>query len=162
VEDRTRTVRDAFADEKDKLLPLPAHPFPGHERVVVEVGKTLYPRFDLNDYSLPHDRTQRTLVVLADLETVRIVEGNDIVSKHARSWDLAKAAPSSKVFLRIVAEQGVNLGSTTARLLQLLDAVGPKRSIGASPPGELNTQSHRVAPVRVDPRGPQARRPLGL
>jgi transposase len=154
VEDRTRTVRDAFADEKDKLLPLPAHPFPAHERVVVEVGKTPYARFDLNDYSLPHDRTQRTLVVLADLETVRIVDGNDIVAKHVRSWDrgqqieqaehverlveekkrarhhrgldrLAKAAPSSKAFLRIVAEQGVNLGSTTARLLQLLDAVGP-------------------------------------
>jgi hypothetical protein len=103
---------------------------------------------------VPHDRTQRTLVVLADLDTVRIADGNDIVATHARSWDraqqienaahlerlveekrrarhhrgldrLAKAAPSSQAFLRIVAEQGHNLGSTTSRLLQLLDAVGP-------------------------------------
>lgn len=154
VEDRSRTVSDAFADEKDKLLPVPAEPFPAHERVEVEIGKTPYARFDLNDYSVPHDRTERTLVVLANLDTVRIADGNDIVATHARSWDraqqvenavhlerlveekkrarhhrgldrLAKAAPSSKAFLRTVAEQGQNLGSTTARLLQLLDAVGP-------------------------------------
>src|SRR5439155_668060 len=78
VEDRSRTVRDAFADERDKLLPVPEQPFPAHERVEVEVGKTPYARFDLNDYSVPHDRTQRTLVVLADLDTVRIADGTDV------------------------------------------------------------------------------------
>jgi transposase len=66
VEDRARTVRDVFADERDKLLPLPAEPFPAHDRVEVEIGKTPYARFDLNDYSVPHDRTRRTLTVLAD------------------------------------------------------------------------------------------------
>ena len=44
-EDRVRTVRDAFADERDKLLPLPDEPFPVHERLDVEVGKTPYARF---------------------------------------------------------------------------------------------------------------------
>ena len=34
--------------------------FPAHERVEVEIGKTPYARFDLNDYSVPHDRTRRT------------------------------------------------------------------------------------------------------
>lgn len=154
VEDRTRTVRDAFEDERGKLLPVPDQPFPAHERVEVEVGKTPYARFDLNDYTVPHDRTHRTLVVLADLDTVRITDGNDVIATHARSWDrgqqieqaahverlveekkraryhrgldrLAKAVPSSQAFLRAVAEQGHNLGSTTARLLQLLDTVGP-------------------------------------
>jgi transposase len=154
VEDRSRTVRDAFADEHDKLLRAPDQPFPVHERLEVEVGKTPYARFDLNDYSVPHDRTLRTLVVLADLDIVRIADGNNVVATHARSWDrgqqiedaahldrlvqqkkrardhrgldrLAKAAPSSQAFLRIVAEQGHNLGSTTSRLLQLLDAGGP-------------------------------------
>jgi transposase len=154
VEDRSRSVREAFSDEQNKLLAVPANPFPAHERVEVEVGKTPYARFDLNDYSVPHERTHRTLVVLADLDTVRIADGNDIVATHVRSWDrgqqiedaahlarltaekkrarqhrgldrLARAAPSSQAFLRIVTEQGANLGSTTARLLQLLDAVGP-------------------------------------
>ena len=153
VEDRERTVRQAFDDERGVLLPLPSEPFPAHERVEVEVGKTPYVRFDLNDYSVPHDRTQRTLVVFADLETVRIAEGNDVVATHGRSWDrgqqleqrahlerladekrrarehrgldrLARAARSSQAFLQIVAERGDNVGSTTARLLQILDTAG--------------------------------------
>lgn len=153
VEDRSRTVRDAFADERDKLLPLPQEPFPAHERLEVEVGKTPYARFDLNDYSVPHDRTRRTLTVLADTETVRLVDGNDVVATHVRSWDrgqqlevpehlerlaaekkrarqhrgldrLAKAAPSSQAFLHCLAQRGENLGSNTSRLLQLLDVFG--------------------------------------
>jgi hypothetical protein len=153
VEDRDRTVRQAFEDERSVLLPFPFEPFPAHERVEVEVGKTPYVRFDLNDYSIPHDRTQRTLVVLADLETVRVADGNDVVATHPRSWDrgqqleqrdhlerladekrsarehrgldrLARAARSSQAFLRIVAERGDNVGSTTARLLQILDTAG--------------------------------------
>lgn len=153
VEDRTRTVRDAFEEEHGALLPLPEQPFPAHERLEVEIGKTPYARFDLNDYSVPHDRTERTLVVFADLETVRIAEGDEVVATHPRCWDraqqiespehieglvqhkrrarthrgldrLAKAAPSSPAFLRVVAERGGNIGSTTARLLQLLDAAG--------------------------------------
>jgi transposase len=153
VEDRSRTVRDAFADERDKLLPLPDEPFPAHERLQVEIGKTPYARFDLNDYSIPHDRVQRTLTVLADLDTVRITENNEVVASHLRSWDrgaqvevaghierlvaekkrarrhrgldrLAKAAPSSQGFLSCLAQRKQNIGSNTSRLLQLLDAVG--------------------------------------
>jgi hypothetical protein len=153
VDDRARTVRQAFDDERGVLLPPPSEPFPAHERLEVEVGKTPYVRFDLNDYSVPHDRTQRTLVVFADLETVRIAEGNDVIASHARCWDrgqqleqrdhlerladeksrarehrgldrLARAARSSQAFLRIVAERGDNVGSTTARLLQILNTAG--------------------------------------
>lgn len=153
VEDRSRTVRRAFDDERGVLLPLPAEPFPAHERLEVEVGKTPYVRFDLNDYSIPHDRTQRTLVVYADLDEVRIADGNDVIATHIRCWDraqqieqpehlqrlvdekrrarehrgldrLARAARSSQSFLRIIAERGGNVGNTTARLLVILDAVG--------------------------------------
>lgn len=153
VEDRARTVRQAFDDERGVLLPLPAEPFPAHDRLEVEVGKTPYVRFDLNDYSIPHDRTRRTLVVFADLDEVRVVDGNDVIATHARCWDrgqqlehadhlqrlveekrrarehrgldrLSRAARSSQAFLRVVAERGDNVGSTTARLLQILDAAG--------------------------------------
>src|SRR4029078_13702440 len=82
VEDKTRTVLDVLQEERDKLLALPDTPFPVHERVEVEIGKTPYARFDLNDYSVPHDRTRRTLVVWADLDTVRIADGNDVVATH--------------------------------------------------------------------------------
>lgn len=153
-EDKTRSVRDAFEEEKGRLLPLPDEPFPTHERVEVEVGKTPYARFDLNDYSVPHDRVRRPLVVLADETQVRLADGPEIVAVHPRSWDrdqqiedaahvarlvadkararehrgldrLARAAPSSTAFLKLVAQRGGNLGHTTARLLHLLAQAGP-------------------------------------
>lgn len=153
VDDRSRTVREAFADERDLLRALPDEPFPAHERVEVEVGKTPYARFDLNDYSVPHDRVRRTLVVFADDAHVRFVDGREVVATHARSWGrgeqierpehlqrlvdekrrarahrgldrLARAARSSQAFLRVVAERGGNVGLTSARLLLLLDGVG--------------------------------------
>jgi hypothetical protein len=153
IEDRSRTVRQAFDDDHDRLRPLPDDRFPAHERLEVEVGKTPYVRFDLNDYSIPHDRIQRTLVVFADLDELRIVDGNAVVATHVRCWDrgqqielaehlerlvkekrqareqraldrLARAARSSTAFLRIIAERHQNIGNATQRLIQILDAVG--------------------------------------
>jgi hypothetical protein len=43
-------VREAFAEETPRLLPLPDNPYPLLERVGVKAGKTPYVRFDLNDY----------------------------------------------------------------------------------------------------------------
>jgi hypothetical protein len=99
------------------------------------------------------DQLMDSIIVFADLDEVRIMDGNSVVAIHARCWDrgqqlevaehierlveqkrrarehrgldrLARACRSSQAFLRIVAERGGNVGNTTARLLQLLDAVG--------------------------------------
>jgi hypothetical protein len=93
-EDRARTVRELFTEERDKLLALPDNPYPTEERVVVDVGKTPYVRFDRNDYSIPHTHTRRSLVVLATLTTVRVVDpdakpdaDDAVLCSHARSWD---------------------------------------------------------------------------
>lgn len=152
-EDRTRSVAEVFQDEKRSLLTLPDDAFPCGERVEVHVGKTPYVRFDLNDYSVPSEHVQRTLVVVSDLETLQVVAGQEVLATHARSWSrgeqiedarhieglaahkaqarrhrgmdrLAKAAPSSREFLRRAAERGANLGSITARLCALLDVTG--------------------------------------
>lgn len=53
-QDKTLTVREAFAKEQPRLLALPANPYVTHERKEVQVAKTPYVRFDLNDYSVPH------------------------------------------------------------------------------------------------------------
>jgi transposase len=88
-EDRGRTVREVFAEERGKLLALPDNPYPTEERVVVLVGKTPYVRFDKNDYSIPHTHVRRSLVVLATPTTVRVLDpGTEaVLSSHARSWD---------------------------------------------------------------------------
>jgi len=151
--DRRRKVSEVFQDERDRLLPLPADPFPAEERVVVHAGKTPYVRFDLNDYSIPHDRVRRSLTVLATDRSLRIVDGNDLIASHARCWGKGKqiedashiqalataktqareargmdrlhhACPSCKAFFRLVAERGGNLGATTIGLTRLLDSFG--------------------------------------
>jgi transposase len=147
-----RTIADVFAEEMPRLLPAPDTDFPDEELREVEVGKTPYVRFDLNDYSVPHDRNRRTLVVRASLDTVRVFDGLELIATHARTWDrgaeveqqvhvaelaeekknarrhrgmrrLYAAVPSAEAMLALAAERGSNLGSITSRLLVMLDAV---------------------------------------
>jgi transposase len=151
-EDSARTVRDVFVEEKTKLLALPNNAFATEERTEVDVGKTPYVRFDLNDYSVPHDRVRRTLVVVASLDTVRVLDATHVIATHPRSWSrgdevednshvqdlvvakslarrqrglqrLSRAVPSAEPLLARAAERGANLGNITSRLLRLLDAV---------------------------------------
>jgi ribosomal protein S27E len=75
TEDRRRSVRDVFAEERSLLLPLPDDVFPAEDRVEVEVGKTPCVRFDLNDYSVPHTYVRRSLVVVASASEVRVLDG---------------------------------------------------------------------------------------
>ncbi len=147
-EDRAQTVREVFAGEKSLLLKLPDNPFPVDETVPVHIGKTPYARFDLNDYSVPYGFVKRTLNVVASLDTVRIIDGSNVIATHVRSWDrgqqvedpshiqelqdqkqaarehrgmdlLHHAAPSSGALLREIAQRGGNLGSVTSTLLRL-------------------------------------------
>ena len=146
-------VREAFAAERAKLLALPAHDYPLGERDAVAVGKTPYVRFDLNDYSVPHEHVRRNLSVLADESCVRIFDGATELACHARSWDrgaqiedachvqalatrkrnarahracdqLAQAAPASAVLLQRAAERGHSLSSIATALLHLLERYG--------------------------------------
>jgi hypothetical protein len=175
-EDASRTVADAFAEEQPRLLPLPADPFPADERVDVDVGKTPYVRFDLNDYSVPHDHVRRTLVVVASPETVRILDGLSVVATHPRSWDrgqqvenpahvqalverkararvsrgvdrLARAVPSATALLARAAERGANLGNITSRLLAVLDAV-PAAELEAAVAAAVAQDAPSVGAVR--------------
>jgi len=152
-EDGTLSVRQAFEAEREKLLSLPAHEFALGERLAVTVDKTPYIRFDLNDYSVPHTHVRRTLAVLADEHTVRILDGVAELARHARCWDrgqqieepahvqrlvehkraarahrgcerLAQAAPAAAPLLERAAARCENLGSITAALLRMLERYG--------------------------------------
>jgi hypothetical protein len=54
--------------------------------VAVRARKTPYIRFDLNDYSIPHQQVQKTLSVNADLDSVRILDGDERIAEHPRSF----------------------------------------------------------------------------
>jgi len=148
-----RTVAEAFAEEQPRLLPPALHPFATDRIEPVHSNKTIYVRFDLNDYSIPHTKVQRLLTVLADPNEVRIVDGAQVLVCHRRSYDkgaqiedaahvqalvehkraarrhrgtdhLAKVAPESQTLLLRAAERGDNLGTITAALLRLLERYG--------------------------------------
>jgi hypothetical protein len=154
-EDSALTVGEALAKERERLLPLPDPPYPTEERVEVCVGKTPYVRFDLNDYSVPHTLVGKTLVVFADEQRVRVLDGDRTVAEHPRSYDrrrqiedprhiaqlvqekrharqhqgadrLAHAVPESRDLLAGMAQRGLPLGRAVTALLRLLDTFGPQ------------------------------------
>jgi len=86
-ENKDLSVREAFLQEQPGLLALPDNPFDSRERVQVIARKTPYIRFDLNDYSIPHQQVQKPLTVTADLAQVRILDGADVIAEHDRSFD---------------------------------------------------------------------------
>lgn len=152
-EDDSLSVREAFTEELAKLLALPENPFPTDDREEVIARKTPYVRFDRNDYSIPHDRVGRTLVVMASLDRVRVLDGNDVIADHARSFSsgeqiehtahidglvqakrrgrehrgldrLAREVSNAPALLEVVARRGGNLGNVTSHLLKYVGLYG--------------------------------------
>jgi transposase len=152
-EDTAQRVREAFAAEQPKLLPIPDNPYPTDERVETIARKTPYIRFDRNDYSIPHNHVGRTVVVTASLDRVKVLSGSDIIADHARSFDagqqiedqahvaglvaqkrharehrgldrLARQVSNASDLLELVGRRGGNLGNVTARLLVYVDQYG--------------------------------------
>ena len=152
-EDKTKSVHDAFQAEQPRLVACPDNPFPVDETQSVHIGKTPYARFDMNDYSVPHEQVRKTLTIQATLDTVTLVDGTTVLAKHPRSYDKAKqiecaehieqlierkkgarlhrgqsrlthAIDCARDFLDAAATRGYSLGSTTSNLLSLLDDYG--------------------------------------
>lgn len=151
--DNTRTVADAWSEERERLLSLPEHPFdPCHVQPIAS-GKTPYVRFDRNDYSIPHTLVRKPLTLVATDSLVRILDGDQEVARHQRCWDLRRQVedqrhlaalahdkrkarehrgrnrlisecPNAYAFLNQIALHGGHLGGTTSRLLRLLDSHG--------------------------------------
>jgi len=147
---RERTVADCLAEERERLLPLPDPP-PSTDLVVpVSIDKTAFARLDTNLYSVPPRFSEETLTLVADDQTVRFLDGADEVARHPRSFGrrqlielpehreeilrqkaaaregkgqdrLRAAIPGIDALFARWVDAGRNVGSLTARTLQLLD-----------------------------------------
>ncbi len=151
--DDARTVAQVFEEEKPRLLPLPAHPFACDSVRTVYADKTLWVRFDLNDYSVPPQALGRALTLVASPTRVRLLDGSAEIASHRRSYDrheqiedpahrqalleqrrkalgstasgrLAALVPESQAFLQAAFERGESAARLTAQLLRLLDDYG--------------------------------------
>ena len=149
-----QTVEQVFAEEQPRLLPPPLHPFSTDRIETVRSHKTIYVRFDLNDYSIPPEAVGRPLTLAASDTLVRILDGATEIARHQRTYDrhqpvldpahkeallklkrkafhatpagrLEQAVPESQTLLDLAFTQGESAGRQTAQLLKLLDQHGP-------------------------------------
>jgi transposase len=152
--DDGRTVEQVFAEEQPRLLTPPLHSFSTDRIEAVCSRKTIYVRFDLNDYSIPPEAVGRPLTLAASDITIRILDGVSEIARHARTYDrrqlildpahseallkikrkafhatpagrLEQVVPESKTLLDLAFAQGESAGSQTAQLLRLLEEYGP-------------------------------------
>lgn len=115
------TVAEAFEKEKERLMPLPRE-MPRTELVLpVAVDKTASVRFGTNKYSVPPEYAGGTLVLSANDERVRLVDGDREVASHARSWGRMQRIDDPE-HRRVLVEQRPRAIAMTVRD-QLLDAV---------------------------------------
>ena len=174
-EDQSRTVAEAFAEEAKHLLSLPAHPFETDLVLAMRAGKSLYLRFDLNDYSIPPDCVGRPLTLVASEHTVRVLDGTREVASHRRSYDrnrriedpahieallkekqrargsspcarLIGAVPAAEAFLEAAFRHGEAVATTTQRLLLFLDDYGAEE-LRAAVEEALARQTPRVSSI---------------
>ena len=150
---RDRTVAEVFAEEKPRLLALPAS-LPETDLVApASADTTAFVRFGTNLYSVPPRYARETITLAASDTEVRLLDGADIVARHARSWGkhqrvedpvhrrelleqkragripkmrdrlLAQVAGIDALYTRWV-DVGRNVGLMTARTGKLLDLYG--------------------------------------
>lgn len=149
----SKTVEQAFEEEQPRLLSLPLHPFDTDLVVPLRSGKTIYVRFDLNNYSIPPASVGKPLILAASESTIRILEGSEEIARHRRSYDrhqlildpahqeallqekrkavgstpggrLAQAVPESEELLDAAFARGESAASQTTQLIALLDLYG--------------------------------------
>ena len=100
-----RTVGQLLADERARLLALP-DPLPVTDFVEpVTPDQQAFVRFDGNRYSIPTERGDRVLTLVADDRTVRLVDGQETVAQHARSWGKKQILEQPEHRTALVAER---------------------------------------------------------
>jgi transposase len=149
-----RRVVDVFDEEKHRLLALPEQ-LPSTDLVApAAIDKSAFVKFDTNRYSVPAVYARRTLTLVADDQTVRVLDGALEIARHARSWGrhqvielrehraaileekrkardlkgrdrLRVEVPEIDALLARWVDAGRNLGSMIGFTIKLLDAYGP-------------------------------------
>ena len=84
-----QTQLDQKSDEQSRLLSPPLHAFSTDRIEAVSSCKTIYVRFDLNDYSIPPEAVGHPLKLAASDTTVRVLDGATEIVRHPRSYDRA-------------------------------------------------------------------------
>jgi transposase len=119
------TVQAAFLQEQPRLLPLPVNEFNTNLVRPIRSDKTIYVRFDLNDYSIPPTCVRKQLTLVANPEWVRLFDGTTEIARHRRSYDRHQRIEDPAHIAELVADKRKAFGSTaTARLAGSIPRIG--------------------------------------
>ena len=139
--------------ERPRLRALPAYPPPVDLVVPVIVSKEASVRLDTNSYSVPPSYVGRSVLVRADEQSVRVVEGGVEIARYARCWDrrrviedpahrealvarrtgaqgprrrdsIASLAPECRAYLQEVARRRIHLDNEVGKLARLVERYG--------------------------------------
>jgi hypothetical protein len=150
---RDKSVAQVFAQERERLLPLPERPAATDRILPAVVDKTASVRFDTNIYSVPPRFAGRMLTLVVNDTLVRLLDRGTEVARHERSWgrrqvverrehrqevlQLKQAAQDLKGRDRLKAlvpaidalysrwiDSGRSLSHTTLKAIKLLDLYG--------------------------------------
>lgn len=116
-QDDSRRVLDALKEEQPRLLPLPVHALETDLQIPVKSDKTIYVRFDLNDYSIPPDAVGKQLTLAASPDCVRLLDGEREIACHHRSYDRHARIDDPAHIAALVEEKRKALGATTGSRL---------------------------------------------
>ena len=149
-DNKTRQLDEVLAEEKTCLLKLPPDRFMPVHSQPVRSNKCSLVRFDLNDYSIPHEYSREMLTVRADDFTVKFYSGLEQVAEHSRSWcrgeriakpehwkrndrsglhttdNLISEYPELINFYRVLTDRGEPLRATKKAMKQIHDLYGSR------------------------------------
>jgi transposase len=174
---KQRTVAEVFAEEKQRLLPLPPAAIPTDLVTSAPADKTALVSFDANRYSVPPEAANRILTLVANDVEVRLLDRDRVVATHARSWAkntvvenpahlaaivaskpgardgkgrdrLRAEVPRAEELMRRWLEDGRNVGSLVVSTQRLLDLYGA-RVVGAAVDDLLAKGSHDVGALAI-------------
>ncbi len=139
--------------ERPRMRALPGHAPPVDLVVPAIVSKEASVRLDTNSYSVPPSYVGRSVLVRADEQSVRVVEGGAEIARHARCWDrrrviedpahrealiarrtgaqgprrrdsFASLAPECRAYLQEVARRRIQLDNEVGKLARLVERYG--------------------------------------
>ena len=173
--DDSRSVAQVWAEEQPHLLQLPQHPFETDLVKPIRSDKTIYVRFDLNDYSIPPTAVGKHLTLVANPELVRLLDGGQEIARHRRSYDrgeriddpahiealleqkrkalgatavgrLGQMVPSTEEFLDAAFARGESAAAQAKQLLKLLEEY-PAAEVEAAVREAIQRQTPRATSV---------------
>ena len=172
-----RTVQEYFVEEQARLLPLPETPLCTDTLRPVVVDKTAFVRFDTNSYSVPPEAVGKTVAIVADDASLRIIDGDKEIARHSRCWgrrqtrespshrkailDQKKAARPAKRLDHLIriaprfselverwVDEGYNVGNVISRAQKLVELYGATLFEKAVE-GVLRQGTHDVSAIAV-------------